>query len=41
MDISIIRKKLKLILSETKLNKLGKSTGFTQRERNLTQGKII
>ena len=41
MDISIIRKKLKLILSETKLNKLGKSTGFTQRERNLTAFQLV
>ena len=41
MNISIITKKLKLILSEKKLNKLGKETQFTQRERNVTAFQLV
>ncbi len=41
MDISIIPKKLKLILSKNKLNKLGKETGFTKRERNITTFQVV
>ena len=41
MDINIIPKKLKLILSKNKLNKLGKATGFTQRERNITTFQLV
>ena len=41
MNISIIQKKLKLILSKNKLNKLGKETKFTQRERNITAFQLI
>jgi len=41
MNISIIPKKLKLILSKNKLNKLGKATGFTKRERNITTFQLV
>jgi hypothetical protein len=41
MNISIFIKKLKLILSETKLNKLGKETKFTQRQRNITAFQLV
>ena len=41
MNISTITKKLKLILSETKLNQLGKITGFTKRERNITAFQLV
>jgi len=41
MNISIIQKKLKLILSKNKLNKLGKVTGFTKRERNITTFQLV
>ena len=41
MNISIFTKKLKLILSEKKLNKLGKETKFTQRERNITAFQLV
>ncbi len=41
MNISIIPKKLKLILSKSKLNKLGKTTGFTKRERNITGFQLV
>jgi len=41
MNISIITKKLKLILSEKKLNKLGKETEFTKRERNVTAFQLV
>ena len=41
MNISIITKKLKLILSEKKLNKLGKETEFTQRERNVSAFQLV
>ncbi len=41
MNISIIQKKLKLILSKNKLNKLGKATGFTKRERSITSFQLV
>lgn len=41
MNISTIIKKLKLILSEKKLNQLGKTTGFTQRKRNVTAFQLV
>jgi len=41
MNINTIQKKLKLILSKTKLNKLGKETGFTKRERNITTFQLV
>ena len=41
MNISIFTKKLKLILSETKSNKLGKETKFTQRQRNITAFQLV
>jgi len=41
MKISTIQKKLKHILSENKLNKLGQSTGFTQRKRNITAFPLV
>ncbi len=41
MKISTIQKKLKLILSENKLNKLGQTTGFTQRKRNITAFQLV
>ena len=41
MNISIIPKKLNLILSKNKLNKLGKATGFTKRERNITTFQLV
>ena len=41
MNISTITKKLKLILSKNKLNKLGKETKFTKRERNITAFQLV
>ncbi len=41
MHINTISKKLKLILSERKLNNLGKATGFTQRKRNVTAFQMV
>ncbi len=41
MNISTIPKKLKLILSKSKLNQLGKVTGFTKRERNITIFQLV
>jgi len=41
MNISIITKKLKLILSEKKLNRLGKETEFTKRERNINAFQLV
>jgi hypothetical protein len=41
MKISTIEKKLKLILSENKLNKLGETTGFTQRKRKITAFQLV
>ncbi len=41
LDINTIIKKLKLILSKNKLNQLGKSTGFTQRKRNVSAFQLI
>lgn len=41
MNINTITKKLKLILSEKKLNKLGKETEFTQRERNVNAFQLV
>ena len=41
MNITIIIKKLKQVLSEKKLNRLGKETGFTQRKRNVTAFQLV
>lgn len=41
MKISTIHKKLKLILSENKLNKLGRTTGFTKRKRNISAFQLV
>jgi len=41
VGISTIPKKLKLLLSKNKLNKLGKATGFTKRERNITTFQLV
>lgn len=41
MNINIITKKLKQVLSEKKLNRLGKEIGFTQRERNITVFQLV
>jgi hypothetical protein len=40
-NIGIIQKKLKLILSKNKLNKLDYATGFTKRERNITSFQLV
>ena len=41
MNINIIIKKLKLVLSEKKLNRLGRETGFMQRERNVSAFQLV
>ncbi len=41
MNINIITKKLKQVLSEKKLNLLEKETGFTQRKRNITESQLV
>ena len=41
MNISTIPKKLKLILSKSKLNQLGKVTDFTKIERNITTFQLV
>jgi hypothetical protein len=41
MKINTIQKKLKYILSENKLNKLGRTTGFTKRKRNITAFQLV
>lgn len=41
MNITTITKKLKQVLSEKKLNRLGKETGFTQRKRNITAFQLV
>ncbi|MCN4144227.1 MAG: hypothetical protein LC437_03885 [Thiohalomonas sp.] len=41
MNITIIIKKMKQVLSEKKLNRLGKETGFTQRQRNVTAFQLV
>jgi len=41
MKINTISKKLKQVLSETKLNKLGKQLDFTKRERNIKPFQLV
>ncbi len=41
MNISTIPKKLKQILSKKKLNKLGKTTRFTKRERSIATFQLV
>lgn len=41
MNTSIFIKKLKYILSEKKLNRLGQKTGFTKRVRNITSFHLV
>jgi len=41
MNANIFIKKLKYILSEKKLNRLGKQTGFTKRERSITSFHLV
>ena len=41
MDISTTIKKLKLVLSEKKLNNLGRDTGFMKRMRNVSSFQLV
>ena len=41
MNVNMVAKKLKGILSEKKLNRLGRQTKFTRRERNINAFQMV